>query len=102
MHSATFFAHRDTDAVSLHRRRAIHRLVSLHRLRSLHRLLSRLLLQEPNLLLLDEPTNHLDIDSIVRLESYFKDFKGRLILISHNRAFLERNATRVWELERKK
>ncbi|MBF8276956.1 MAG: oleB [Candidatus Brocadiaceae bacterium] len=62
--------------------------------------LSRLLLQEPNLLLLDEPTNHLDIDSILWLESYLKEFKGGLILISHDRAFLDRNATKIWELER--
>ncbi|MEK6737304.1 MAG: ABC-F family ATP-binding cassette domain-containing protein, partial [Planctomycetota bacterium] len=62
--------------------------------------LSRLLLQEPNLLLLDEPTNHLDIDSILWLESYLREFKGGLILISHDRAFLDRNATKIWELER--
>ena len=62
--------------------------------------LSRLLLQEPNLLLLDEPTNHLDIDSIIWLESYLKEFKGGLILISHDRAFLDRNVTKIWELER--
>ena len=62
--------------------------------------LSRLLLQEPNLLLLDEPTNHLDIDSILWLESYLKEFKGGLILISHDRAFLDRNVTKIWELEK--
>ena len=61
--------------------------------------LSRLLLQEPNLLLLDEPTNHLDIDSILWLEEYLKEFNGSLIIISHDRAFLDRNITRVWELE---
>ncbi|MEK7699641.1 MAG: ABC-F family ATP-binding cassette domain-containing protein, partial [Planctomycetota bacterium] len=62
--------------------------------------LSRLLLQEPNLLLLDEPTNHLDIDSILWLESYLKEFKGGLILISHDKAFLDRNVSKIWELER--
>lgn len=62
--------------------------------------LSRLLLQEPNLLLLDEPTNHLDIDSILWLEDYLREFKGGLIIISHDRAFLDRNAAKIWELER--
>ncbi|HHT9130126.1 MAG TPA: ABC-F family ATP-binding cassette domain-containing protein [Candidatus Brocadiaceae bacterium] len=61
--------------------------------------LSRLLLQEPNLLLLDEPTNHLDIDSILWLEEYLRGFKGGLIIISHDRAFLDRNISKVWELE---
>ncbi len=64
--------------------------------------LSRLLLQEPNLLLLDEPTNHLDIDSILWLEEYLKGYKGGLIIISHDRAFLDRNISKVWELERGK
>lgn len=64
--------------------------------------LSRLLLQEPNLLLLDEPTNHLDIDSILWLEEYLKEFKGGLIIISHDRTFLDRNTTRIWELEKGK
>lgn len=64
--------------------------------------LSRLLLQEPNVLLLDEPTNHLDIDSILWLEEYLKGFKGGLIVISHDRAFLDRNITRIWELEKEK
>lgn len=64
--------------------------------------LSKLLLQEPNLLLLDEPTNHLDIDSILWLEEYLKGYKGGLIIISHDRAFLDRNITRIWELEKGK
>lgn len=62
--------------------------------------LSKLLLQEPNLLLLDEPTNHLDIDSILWLEEYLKEFKGGLIIISHDRTFLDRNVRKIWELER--
>lgn len=62
--------------------------------------LSKLLLQEPNLLLLDEPTNHLDIDSILWLEEYLKEFKGGLIIISHDRAFLDRNVSKIWELEK--
>ncbi len=64
--------------------------------------LSRLLLQEPNLLLLDEPTNHLDIDSILWLEEYLKEFNGGLIIVSHDRTFLDRNIARVWELEKGK
>ncbi len=64
--------------------------------------LSKLLLQEPNLLLLDEPTNHLDIDSILWLEEYLKEYRGGLIIISHDRAFLDRNVTTIWELEQGK
>ncbi|MEK7805889.1 MAG: ABC-F family ATP-binding cassette domain-containing protein, partial [Planctomycetota bacterium] len=64
--------------------------------------LSRLLLQDPNLLLLDEPTNHLDIDSILWLEDYLKGYKGGLIIISHDRTFLDRNITKVWEVEKGK
>ncbi|KAB2835337.1 MAG: ABC-F family ATP-binding cassette domain-containing protein, partial [Candidatus Brocadia sp.] len=64
--------------------------------------LCRLLLQEPNVLLFDEPTNHLDIDSILWLEEYLKGFKGGLIIISHDRAFLDRNVTRIWELKKGK
>jgi ATP-binding cassette, subfamily F, member 3 len=62
--------------------------------------LSKLLLQEPNLLLLDEPTNHLDIDSIIWLEDYLRKFRGGFVIISHDRAFLDRNVTKIWELER--
>ncbi|MCF6157021.1 MAG: ABC transporter ATP-binding protein [wastewater metagenome] len=62
--------------------------------------LSKLLLQEPSLLLLDEPTNHLDIDSILWLEDYLREFQGGLIIISHDRAFLDRNVKKIWELER--
>lgn len=64
--------------------------------------LSRLLLQDPNLLLLDEPTNHLDIDSILWLEDYLRGYKGGLIIISHDRTFLDRNITKVWEVEKGK
>ncbi|HEY4482259.1 MAG TPA: hypothetical protein VI489_05350, partial [Candidatus Brocadiaceae bacterium] len=61
-----------------------------------------LLLQDPNLLLLDEPTNHLDIDSILWLEDYLRGYKGGLIIISHDRTFLDRNITKVWEVEKGK
>lgn len=64
--------------------------------------LSKLLLQDPNLLLLDEPTNHLDIDSILWLEEYLRGFRGGLMIISHDRTFLDRNVNKIWELERGK
>ncbi|MDR4507508.1 MAG: ABC-F family ATP-binding cassette domain-containing protein [Candidatus Brocadiaceae bacterium] len=64
--------------------------------------LSKLLLQEPNLLLLDEPTNHLDVDSILWLEEYLKGLKGGLVLISHDRTFLDRNVSKIWELDGRK
>ena len=63
-------------------------------------LLARALAAEPELLLLDEPTNHLDIDTIVFLESYLLSFRGCLLIISHDRAFLHRLANRVLELDR--
>lgn len=62
--------------------------------------LARLLLQEPDILLLDEPTNHLDVDSILWLEQYLKELNGGLIIISHDRAFLDRNVSGIWELEK--
>ncbi len=62
-------------------------------------LLARLLLEEPDLLLLDEPTNHLDIEGIGWLEEQFKAWPGALILVAHDRAFIDAVATGVWELE---
>ena len=63
-------------------------------------LLARALAAQPQLLLLDEPTNHLDIDSIIFLENYLLKFSGCLLLISHDRAFLQRLATTVVEIDR--
>jgi ATP-binding cassette subfamily F protein uup len=63
-------------------------------------LLGRALVAEPDLLLLDEPTNHLDIDAIRWLETYVAGFAGALVLVTHDRAFLRRVATRVVELDR--
>ena len=62
--------------------------------------LARALVTRPDVLLLDEPTNHLDIDSIAWLEDLLLNFKGSLVTISHDRAFLDRIATRMVELDR--
>ncbi len=62
--------------------------------------LARLLLQRPDLLMLDEPTNHLDLRSTVWLESFLKTYEGALLLISHDRRFLNSIISRVAELER--
>ncbi len=63
-------------------------------------LLARLLLEEPDLLLLDEPTNHLDLAGIEWLEGYLKAWKGAVVVVAHDRAFLDAVVDRVWELER--
>lgn len=60
--------------------------------------LARILINQPNILLLDEPTNHLDIVTIQWLENYLKEFKGILILISHDRLFLDNVTTRTLEI----
>ncbi len=62
--------------------------------------LARALVREPDLLLLDEPTNHLDVESIEWLENQLLDFSGCLLFISHDRALIERLATRIVELDR--
>jgi ATPase subunit of ABC transporter with duplicated ATPase domains len=54
----------------------------------------------PDVLLLDEPTNHLDLDSIAWLEDLLRNFKGSVMLITHDRAFLDGVATRILELDR--
>ncbi len=64
--------------------------------------LSKLLLINPDLLLLDEPTNHLDIDSITWLEDFLKNYNGSIIIISHDRYFLDKITTKTIELENKK
>ncbi|MDR0413984.1 MAG: ABC-F family ATP-binding cassette domain-containing protein [Prevotellaceae bacterium] len=60
--------------------------------------LAKILLQHPDLILLDEPTNHLDIESIQWLEEYLKSYAGALVLISHDRAFLDAVTNRTVEL----
>lgn len=61
--------------------------------------LSKMLLEEPDLLLLDEPTNHLDINAISWLEKYLKDYKGAVIIISHDRYFLNNVVNKIALLE---
>lgn len=61
--------------------------------------LAKLLLSEPDLMLLDEPTNHLDLPSTEWLEGYLKSYKGSMILVSHDRYFLEAVVDHVWEIE---
>ncbi|NQS70579.1 MAG: ABC-F family ATP-binding cassette domain-containing protein [Desulfobulbaceae bacterium] len=61
-------------------------------------LLAKLLLQKPALLLLDEPTNHLDLDSLTWLEDFLLQYQGAMVLISHDRAFLDRITSITWEL----
>ena len=63
--------------------------------------LAKLLLSEPDLLLLDEPTNHLDLAAIEWLEKYLADFKGAVVIISHDRYLLDRLATRIVWLNRR-
>jgi ATP-binding cassette subfamily F protein uup len=63
-------------------------------------LLAKALVAEPDVLLLDEPTNHLDIDAIGWLENFLADYKGAVVFVTHDRAFLQRLATRIIELDR--
>ena len=62
-------------------------------------LLGKILLEEPDVLLLDEPTNHLDMDSIEWLESFLLEYKGTVIIISHDRYFLDKVVNKVIEIE---
>lgn len=64
--------------------------------------LGKILLKAPDILLLDEPTNHLDIDSISWLEDFLKAYKGAVVIISHDRYFLDRVIEKVIEIENKK
>ena len=65
-------------------------------------LLGKLLLKKPTLLLLDEPTNHLDSEAIEWLEVFLKQYKGTVILISHDRYFLDQVVNRIFEIHNKK
>lgn len=64
--------------------------------------LARLLLNQPSLLILDEPTNHLDVDAINWLEDFLSSYTRAFIVVSHDRYFLDRVATRIWELHNHK
>ncbi len=63
-------------------------------------LLARTLVAQPDLLLLDEPTNHLDIESMLWLETFLREYRGSVVFVTHDRAFLQRIATRIVELDR--
>ena len=63
-------------------------------------LLARALVAQPELLLLDEPTNHLDLDAITWLEVFLETYPGTVVFVTHDRAFVERLATRILEIDR--
>lgn len=60
--------------------------------------LAKLLLEEPNLLILDEPTNHLDFKTLLWLEEYLLNYKGAILVVSHDRYFLDKMVTKIWEV----
>ncbi|MGK0550798.1 ABC-F family ATP-binding cassette domain-containing protein [Enterococcus faecalis] len=64
--------------------------------------LARMLLQKPDILILDEPTNHLDIDTLSWLEHYLPGYAGALLIVSHDRYFLDKVVTEIYELSRQK
>jgi len=64
--------------------------------------LGKILLEEPEVLLLDEPTNHLDIETTEWLENYISNFKGGVLIISHDRYFLDKVVTKIFEIKNKK
>lgn len=61
--------------------------------------LGRILLQEPDLLLLDEPTNHLDLAAVEWLESYMQTYRGSVLIVSHDRYFLDRVVNKIYDME---
>lgn len=64
--------------------------------------IAKLLLEEPDLLILDEPTNHLDLDTLMWLEEYLLSYKGAVLMVSHDRYFLDRTVNYIWELENRR
>ena len=65
-------------------------------------LIAKALSHEPTVLFLDEPTNHLDLEATIWLESFLTDWKGGMVLISHDRAFLDRSVNHILEIDLKK
>jgi ATP-binding cassette subfamily F protein 3 len=61
-------------------------------------LLAKILLESPDVMMLDEPTNHLDIQAVEWLEAFFKDWDGALVVVSHDRYFLDQVAETIWEM----
>ena len=64
--------------------------------------LAALLLKKPDILLLDEPTNHLDIGTLKWLEQYLRSYQGTIVIISHDRYFLDHTVNRIFEIENKR
>ena len=64
--------------------------------------LASILLQDPDMIILDEPTNHLDLDATIWLETFLSSWKGSLVLISHDRTFLDKSINHILEIELKK
>lgn len=60
--------------------------------------LAKMLLEAPSLLLLDEPTNHLDLESLTWVEEFLKSYKGAMVVVSHDRTFLDKATTSTWEI----
>lgn len=75
--------------------RPVHQLSGGQRTRAL---LAQLLLEDPDLLLLDEPTNHLDIGAVEWLEAWLREWDGAVVIVSHDRYFLDQVATSIWEM----
>jgi ATP-binding cassette subfamily F protein 3 len=64
--------------------------------------LAKMLLQSPDILILDEPTNHLDIETLAWLEGYLQNYSGSLLIVSHDRYFLDKVVTEIYEISRRK